>query len=109
MKLKQTASISKLIAQLKRTPATEEIPIRSTPAQLAGGAGTMSNPVPQRVYDKAFFTPGQLAFRWQFHPESIRRLIRKGTINAHVMGRRILIAASEIVRLENEARTLRNN
>lgn len=54
-----------------------------------------------------FFTPGQLAARWAFHVESVRRLIRKGSIEAVILGRRLLIPLAEIQRIENEGRVAR--
>jgi len=57
----------------------------------------------------AYFTTDQVASRWGFHPESIRRLIRQRSIAAVVLGRRLLIPVSEIDRIEREGRISRGN
>ena len=50
----------------------------------------------------AFFTPKQAATRWYWHPESVRRKIRRGEIATVIIGRRRLIPRSEIERIERE-------
>jgi len=49
-----------------------------------------------------FFTPEQAAARWYWNPESVRRKIRRGEIASVIIGRRRLIARSEIQRIESE-------
>jgi len=51
-----------------------------------------------------FLTPKELALRWSFHPESIRRKIRRGEIDSVVIGRRRLIPAEEVLRIEKGGR-----
>jgi hypothetical protein len=54
--------------------------------------------------DERYFSPAQLTQRWPFHVESIRRKIRRGEIGSVVIGRKRLIALSEIKRIEAEGR-----
>lgn len=51
-----------------------------------------------------FFTPSQVARRWGWHPESVRRGCRENRIAAIVISRRLLIAVSEVERIEAEGR-----
>ena len=51
-------------------------------------------------FDEIFLTPTELARRWHFHPESIRRKIRLRQIASVVIGRRRLIRFSEVLRME---------
>ena len=48
------------------------------------------------------FTPGELAERWRWHPESVRRAVRDGRFDSIIVGRRRLIPASEVERVERE-------
>lgn len=47
-------------------------------------------------------TPTQLANRWHWHPESVRRALRERRIASIIVSRRRLIPASEIDRIESE-------
>ena len=71
------------------------------------------NPAPGKVAKKrkarrtdgtAHNTPWQLAERWGWHPESVRRAIRQGRIAAVVISRRLLVPTGEIERIEHEGR-----
>jgi len=53
--------------------------------------------------DDVLFTPSQIAERWHWHPESVRRKIRRGEVASLVIGRRRLVRQFEVERLENEA------
>lgn len=83
----------------------KKIPVQ-TPATSVVGQQNVGS---QNNNGKAFYTPRQAAVRWNFHPESVRRLIRKGSVAAVLLGRRVLIPAAEIERLEYEGRILRCN
>ena len=50
----------------------------------------------------AFLDVAQLAQRWHSHPETIRRLIRRGEINAVLIGRRY--PKSNLVSLSGDSR-----
>jgi hypothetical protein len=52
--------------------------------------------------NEQFLTPNQLAKRWHWHPESIRRKIRRREIASKIIGRRRLIALEEAMRIESE-------
>jgi excisionase family DNA binding protein len=73
----------------------------------ASGTASKSNSRRRQTDGTAFFTPHQVAGRWSFHPESVRRLVRKGQIAAVILGRRVLIPLAEIQRIENEGRIAR--
>ena len=47
-------------------------------------------------------TPAQLARRWHWHPESIRRLLRQRRISSILIGRKRLIPLEEIERVEKD-------
>ena len=49
-----------------------------------------------------FFCPSQLAARWGWNPESIRRAIRQGRIGSVIISRRRLVPVSEAERIEAE-------
>ena len=55
----------------------------------------------------AFLTPWQVAQRWGFHPESVRRLLRRGELESVIRGRRRLIPIPEVNRVEAEGRVAR--
>lgn len=59
------------------------------------GAITTTDPRPP-------LTPTQLASRWSWHPESLRRALRERRIASIIISRRRLIPASEIERIESE-------
>ena len=48
-----------------------------------------------------YATPKELAARWRWHEESVRRLARERRIASVVIGRRRLIPMSEIFRVES--------
>jgi hypothetical protein len=52
------------------------------------------------IHSDKFFTPKELAERWRWHPESIRRKIRRREITTVVLGRRRLIPLVEIHKIE---------
>ena len=55
----------------------------------------------------AHFTPGQVAGRWGWHVESVRRAIRQRRITAIIISRRLLVPVAEIERIEAEGRIAR--
>lgn len=55
----------------------------------------------------AHFTPRQVADRWAWHPESVRRAIRQGRLESVVISRRRLIPVAEVERIEAEGRIAR--
>ena len=54
-----------------------------------------------------FLTPAGLARRWNWHEESIRRLVRQRRIETVRIGRRILIPVEAIEMAESEGRIRR--
>jgi hypothetical protein len=54
-----------------------------------------------------FFTPRQVAERWGWHVESVRRAIRQGRISSVVIFGRRLVPVAEIERIEVEGRIAR--
>ena len=57
-----------------------------------------ANPAP-----KVHFTTAELAQRWNYHRESIRRLVRQGVLPAVRFGPRILIPIAAVEELEKKA------
>lgn len=55
----------------------------------------------------AHFTPRQVADRWGWHVESVRRAIRQRRIESIVISRRLLVPVAEIERIETEGRIAR--
>jgi hypothetical protein len=55
----------------------------------------------------AHFTPAQLAGRWGWHVESVRRAIRQRRFESIVISRRRLIPIAEVERIEAEGRLAR--
>jgi hypothetical protein len=54
--------------------------------------------------DETFLSPAQVAQRWWFHVESVRRKIRRREIGSVLIGRRRLVPLSELKRIEAEGR-----
>jgi hypothetical protein len=55
-----------------------------------------------------FFTTGQVASRWGWHPESVRRAIRQRRIEAVIISRRVLVPIAKVERSESEGRMARD-
>jgi len=49
-----------------------------------------------------FLTVASLAQRWQFHPESVRRMIRQGRVPATIVGRRVRVALATVEAIERD-------
>ena len=56
-----------------------------------------------------FFSPSEIAARWRWNVESVRRAIRQGRIASTIIGRRRLIPAEEIDLIEREGFVARAN
>ena len=54
-------------------------------------------------------SPRATAARWEYHPESIRRLIRSGKLPAIRLGSRLRIPLKAIEEIENSGRIIRSN
>jgi excisionase family DNA binding protein len=55
----------------------------------------------QRKTDcSTYYTPQQVADRWGWHVESVRRAIRQGRIGAVIISRRLLIPVEAVARIE---------
>jgi hypothetical protein len=77
------------------------------PIEIDGVEGAAANEVrakfkPPTPALQEFRTPTQTAEHWHWHPESVRRAIRERRIASVIIGRRRLIAVSEIERIERE-------
>jgi len=57
---------------------------------------------PRTTDGSKYFTPRQVAERWAWHPESVRRAIRQRRIEAVVISRRLLVPVVEVTRIEAE-------
>jgi len=56
----------------------------------------------QPIKSEAFLTPAELASRWRWHPESIRRWARLGKLPIIKISRRTLIPLSAIEAIERD-------
>jgi hypothetical protein len=54
----------------------------------------------------AFLTPGEVAERWRWHPESIRRWTRLGKLPVVKISRRTLIPLSAVLAIEADGRII---
>jgi hypothetical protein len=50
------------------------------------------------------YPPQEVATRWHWHTESVRRAIREGRIASIVISRRRLVPESELEKIESEGR-----
>jgi hypothetical protein len=68
----------------------------------AGAAGVPETATGAKMdkLDGGLLTPIQLGARWGLHPESVRRMLRRGDVLSTLIGRRRLIPRSEIDRIE---------
>lgn len=57
---------------------------------------------------ETYMTPKELAFRWHWHQESVRRLLRERRLASIVVGRRRLVPIAEILRVEQSGFIARN-
>lgn len=62
----------------------------------------------EKPNEPIYFTPSELAERWGFHKESIRRMIRQGRLPTARASRRLLIPVEEIKKYEHETFTPAN-
>ena len=76
-------------------------------AMQTAGSAAATKQKSRKTDGTHFFTTSQTAARWSFHPESVRRLLRRGQIESVVIGRRRLVPVEEIERVENEGRIAR--
>ena len=61
-----------------------------------------TGPAADKPASKRFYTPFEVAKRWHFHEESVRRILRERRMASIVIGRRRLIEDVEIERVERE-------
>ena len=58
------------------------------------GAGVMER--------RPYFTPAQIAARWSWHVESVRRAIRQRRLGSVIVGRRRLVPGEELEAFERQ-------
>ena len=61
-------------------------------------------PQPKSAPQRHFLTTAQLAERWHYHQESIRRLVREGELSCVRLGRQVRLPVEEIERYEQQHR-----
>jgi hypothetical protein len=61
---------------------------------------------PKENREPQFLTAAEVAARWQFHPESVRKMIRQGRLPRVYISRRILVPMSAIVDYERQGTVL---
>ena len=67
-------------------------------------SATATERKPRQTDNTKYLTPQQLASRWAWHVESVRRAIRQRRIPASVIYRRVLIPIADIERIEAAGR-----
>ena len=61
------------------------------------------------ITSNQLLSPGALAARWEYHPESVRRKIRNGSLPAIRLGTRLRIPLDAVEKIESEGRIIRSN
>lgn len=79
--------------------------INASKKRAAGGAAVTHKS--HRTDGSQFLTPHQVAERWGWHVESVRRAVRERRIESVVIFRRRLIPLAEVERIEAEGRIAR--
>ncbi|MSR67184.1 MAG: hypothetical protein EXS24_07425 [Pedosphaera sp.] len=75
--------------------------------EQAADGGTATHKAPRKTDGSKFLTPRQVADRWAWHVESVRRAIRQRRIESVVISRRLLVPLAEVERIETEGRLAR--
>jgi len=57
--------------------------------------------------EPTYLRPAQLASRWKWHVESVRRLLRDRRLESNIVGRSRLIPFAAVLKLEAEGRITR--
>jgi len=89
---------------------TDEQPnlmVNLTAIEQAPNGGPAASKTTRGADGSKFFTPAQLARRWGWHVESVRRAIRQRRIESVVISRRLLVPVAEIERIETEGHIAR--
>lgn len=63
----------------------------------------MKNQTEVKNLEIVLVTPAQIAERWSWHPESVRRKIRAGSIPSLVIGRRRLVRLTDVEKIGSDA------
>jgi hypothetical protein len=72
--------------------------------EKAADSGTAENKTPRKTDGSKFLTPRQVADRWGWHTESVRRMLRERRMASVIISRRRLVPIAEIERIEAEGR-----
>lgn len=72
-------------------------------ASMTDGANVVKAEKSDGPIPKNFFTPAQIAVRWNFHTGSIRRLLRSGALPTVRIGRRVLVPVAAVEEYEKGA------
>jgi hypothetical protein len=67
----------------------------------------VSGPKIRSTDGSKYFTPEQIAGRWAWHVESVRRAIRQRRIESVIISRRRLVPVADVERIEAEGRVSR--
>jgi hypothetical protein len=68
--------------------------------ELTAGNGAAVTKAPRKTDGSKFLTPQQIADRWAWHVESVRRAIRERRVESVIISRRRLVPLAEIERIE---------
>jgi excisionase family DNA binding protein len=72
-------------------------------SSMTAKANTDENPKQSKPRPKMYFTPNELAERWSFHPVSVLRLLRSGSLPTVRIGRRVLVSVADVEGYERDA------
>jgi excisionase family DNA binding protein len=84
-----TGEIIKAVACSARSPVNERIQRKPASEEMQSA--------------QIYFTPAEVAERWQFHPESVRRIVRRGGLSVIRIGRQIRVPARVVENYERDA------
>jgi hypothetical protein len=74
--------------------------------KVATGGSAAKRPA-RKTDGSKYLTPRQLADRWAWHVESVRRAIRQRRFEVVIISGRLLLPVTEIERIETEGRIAR--
>ena len=73
----------------------------------AAASGAAQKPKSRKTDGTKFFTARQVADRWAWHVESVRRAMRERRLESIIISRRRLIPVTEVERIEAEGHIAR--
>ena len=88
LSLESVASLMKQSRNLKAQPATMGVAAQGLDGNDAGTVGMAQHRRKIATDGRLFLTPAQIAARWGYHEESVRRMLRRRQLGSVLLGRR---------------------